>query len=204
MARPNAPTTVRAKKGAARPSVPTNVIAVSGLPLKVNLSWSASADALYVVGYRIYRWTDASPTPVRIASTPSLSYVNTGVTPDTTYYYSVSAYNQAGGESGQSATVSAVAIASAGATVSWTAPTLNTDGTPIPSTGGDALYQYRVAWYRNGHFVQSERVNHEAGVTQYSLGVYNLSPGSYEFFVTAITVDGDEGMPASLGTKVIT
>jgi hypothetical protein len=86
------------------------------------------------------------------------------------------------------------------AVITWTAPTLNSDGTTIPSSGDDALYQYRVAWYRSGYFVNSDRVYHPT----VTLSVYDLPAGSYEFFVTSITVDGDEGMPVSVGTKVIT
>jgi hypothetical protein len=85
------------------------------------------------------------------------------------------------------------------AVITWTAPTLNSDGTTIPETGDDALDEYRVAWYRSGYFVNATRVEHPTT----TVSLYDLAPGSYEFFVTSITVDGDESNPVSVGTKVI-
>jgi hypothetical protein len=73
------------------------------------------------------------------------------------------------------------------ATVSWTAP---------DESGID---RYRVAWYTGGYFVNSTSVDHPTT----TVSLYDLAPGTYEFFVTVIGTDGEEGMPTSVGTKVI-
>jgi chitodextrinase len=51
---------------------------------QINLSWTASTDAVGVAGYRIYR------NGTLIASTSSTSYQNTGLASNTTYSYRVS------------------------------------------------------------------------------------------------------------------
>ena len=68
---------------------------------QINLSWTASTDAVGVAGYRIYR------NGTLIASTSSTSYQNTGLASNTTYSYRVSAYDAADNASAQSTPASA-------------------------------------------------------------------------------------------------
>ena len=51
-----------------------------GVLVQINLSWTASTDAVGVAGYRIYR------NGTLIASTSSTSYQNTGLASNTTYW----------------------------------------------------------------------------------------------------------------------
>ena len=89
------------------PSVPTSVHATAG-DGQVTLSWSAASGA---TSYNIY-WattggvTKANGTRITTTTTP---YVATGLTDGTTYYYVVTAANQAG-ESAASSQVSAVPV----------------------------------------------------------------------------------------------
>jgi len=76
---------------------------------QIKLSWSASTDpstgsgqATGVTGYRIYR--DGT----QIANTVNTTYQDTGLSPSTTYTYTVSAYDAAGNESSQSNQASAI------------------------------------------------------------------------------------------------
>ncbi|MBI3804989.1 MAG: fibronectin type III domain-containing protein [Nitrospirae bacterium] len=83
------------------PSVPNGLSASAVSSSQINLSWSASTDNVKVAGYRIYR------NGAQIATTTSTSYSNTGLSENTTYRYTVSAYDAAGNVSNQSASRSA-------------------------------------------------------------------------------------------------
>jgi chitodextrinase len=56
----------------------------------VQLSWSAATDNVAVAGYRVYRGG------VLVGTTSSLSYLDTGLAPETTYAYEVRAFDAAG------------------------------------------------------------------------------------------------------------
>jgi chitodextrinase len=106
------------------PSVPTNVSATPVSSTQINLSWTASTDTgSGVAGYRVYR------NGTLIGETASGNYSNSGLQPQTTYSYRVSAYDQAGNESNQSTAVSATTPPPAGdgapPTASITAPANN-------------------------------------------------------------------------------
>jgi predicted phage tail protein len=95
---------------------------------------------------------------------------------------------------------SPTALPVVGATLSWAAPTTNSDGSPL--TGGDAISYYRVEWGTAingafGVFINSARTS----ATSYI--VSDLPAGSYAFRVIAVAVDGEESNPLFLGTKVI-
>ncbi|MDI6827105.1 MAG: N-acetylmuramoyl-L-alanine amidase [Armatimonadota bacterium] len=78
------------------PSTPTNLqgTAVSGT--QVNLTWTGSTDNIGVAGYKIYR------NGSQIGTSATTSYSDTTCTSNTTYTYRVSAYDEAGNESGLS------------------------------------------------------------------------------------------------------
>lgn len=83
-------------------AAPANLLATAGNGT-ISLSWSPVTLA---TGYRVYRSTTPSGTPVQIADISGTSFTNTPVTNGTTYYYVVSAYN-AGQSSPNSTQVSA-------------------------------------------------------------------------------------------------
>ena len=88
------------------PSVPGNLSATAISSTQVNLTWNASADNMGVTGYKIYR------NSAQIATSAAASYNNTGLTASTAYTYTVSAYDAAGNNSAQSASVSATTLVS--------------------------------------------------------------------------------------------
>ncbi|MBI5043497.1 MAG: fibronectin type III domain-containing protein [Nitrospirae bacterium] len=97
------------------PTVPTGLSAQAVSSSQINLSWSASTDNVGVTGYRIYRCTGSSCTPsTQIATSPTTSYSDTGLSVSTTYTYSVSAVDAAGNESLQSAFASATTSSGGG------------------------------------------------------------------------------------------
>ena len=81
------------------PSVPGNLRATSILSNRVTLAWDASTDNVGVTGYRVYRGGAAIGTSV------STTYTDSTVLPDSTYSYTVSAYDAADNVSGQSGSV---------------------------------------------------------------------------------------------------
>jgi len=69
----------------------------------------------------------------------------------------------------------------------WTPPTENNDGSTLVDLAG-----YRVYWgTQSGSYTNSVAIDN-ASVSTYV--VENLSPGSYEFVVTAINTSGVESM----------
>ncbi|GAX59620.1 hypothetical protein SCALIN_C04_0108 [Candidatus Scalindua japonica] len=83
------------------PSTPTSLQTTIISTSQINLSWNASSDNIGVTGYRIYRYG------IQVADVSSTTYNDTGLSPSTTYSYTVSAYNAAGNESEQSSATSA-------------------------------------------------------------------------------------------------
>src|SRR5438552_4641071 len=83
------------------PSVPTGLTASAVSSSQINLSWTASSDNVGVSGYRVYR------NGTQIATTRATSFANTGLSPSTTYSYTVAAYDAAGNLSTQSSPASA-------------------------------------------------------------------------------------------------
>ncbi len=75
------------------PSEPTNLSATAISPFQIDLAWSAATDNVRVAGYQVFR--DGTP----IATVTTTSYADTGLSPSTTYTYTVSAFDAAGTES---------------------------------------------------------------------------------------------------------
>ena len=83
------------------PSVPTNLSATTQSSTQINLSWTASTDNVGVTGYRVYRGG------VQIASPSTTFYSDTGLSPSTTYFYTIAAVDAAGNISSQSTSAQA-------------------------------------------------------------------------------------------------
>jgi Zn-dependent metalloprotease/uncharacterized protein YjdB/fibronectin type 3 domain-containing protein len=75
------------------PAVPTSPKALSASYNSIKLTWSAAGGAS---GYEVYRSTSSTGAYTYIASAISTSYINTGLTTNTTYYYKIRSYNTAG------------------------------------------------------------------------------------------------------------
>lgn len=77
------------------PSVPTGLGAVSPTPNQVNLAWNASTDNVGVTGYTIYR------NGANLTTVPgnALTYLDTTVSPATSYAYTLDAFDLAGNHS---------------------------------------------------------------------------------------------------------
>jgi chitodextrinase len=87
------------------PSVPTSLSLSSVSTSTITLSYAASTDNVAVSYYRIYR------NNALVATTSSLTYTSTGLTPSTTYSFNVSALDTSGNTSATSTTVSTTTLA---------------------------------------------------------------------------------------------
>jgi hypothetical protein len=93
-----------------------------------------------------------------------------------------------------SVTVQAVAVGSA--TLSWTPPTTNTDGSPLTDLAG-----YKVYWGTSpGNYPNSTTLSNP-GLSSYV--VSNLAPGTYYFVATAFNSSGAESSFSGVASKTI-
>ena len=95
------------------PSVPAALTATAQSPASIQLTWQPSTDAgTGVAGYRVFR--DGGATAVATVTTPS--WLDTGLTANTTYSYTVRAFdgaapaNESGGSAAASATTPATPV----------------------------------------------------------------------------------------------
>ena len=119
------------------PSVPTEVTATAQSSSSIQVSWTASTDNIGVEGYKVYR------NGSQVGTSATTSYLDTGLISNTTYSYTVSAYDGASNNSAQSppatgttlaeaqapsvpTNVAAMALSSSSIQVTWTASTDNT------------------------------------------------------------------------------
>ena len=91
------------------PSTPTNLVVSSTTSSSASLSWVASTDNIGVVGYEVYR------NGIKVGTSANTTYTDSGLTPETTYSYTVKAYDGAMNVSYSSDSVDA--ITQAGSTV---------------------------------------------------------------------------------------
>ncbi|MDZ7643049.1 MAG: putative Ig domain-containing protein [Woeseiaceae bacterium] len=92
--------------------------------------------------------------------------------------------------------ISVEAIVLGSATLSWEAPTQNTDGTALTDLAG-----YRLYWgTSSGNYSNSVTIN-DTGITTYV--VDNLAPGTWVFVSTAINEAGVESDFSNEATKTI-
>ena len=191
------------------PSVPAGVTALAANSTSVNVAWGPSVDigigASGVAGYNVLR------NGVVIASPTGLTYTDTGRTANTSYSYSVQAFDVAANKSASSAAVSVTTPAGTPSVpppgVDTIRPTTSTNLTATAvspnridlawnastDAGGSGMRGYRV--YRNGVFMTL------TSATTYSDST--LLPGtSYKFGIEAVDNAGNKASPMATVIKV--
>jgi hypothetical protein len=135
-------------------------------------------------------WASFSTTTGQLSGTPGAEHVGT----TTGVVITVS-----DGEADASLaafSVAVQAVATGSATLSWTPPTTNTDGSPLTNLAG-----YRVYWGTSqGRYSSSVTLNNP-GLTSYVVG--NLPPGTYYFVATALSSAGAESAFSAAASKTI-
>ena len=173
------------------PTVPSNLVANPSSPVQIDLSWVAANDDVGVIGYRLNR--DGT----HLTSNPGNLFSDRGVEPNTTYCYSVSAYDSSDNESAQSDQKCATTPEDL---ADPTAPT-NLDARFVPSsseihialswsaaTDDSAIRFYKI--YQNGNYIA------DTYYTPYFDVVFNRET-EYCYLVTAVDAVGKESVPSN-------
>ena len=182
------------------PTVPSNVSATAVSPYAINLTWTASTDAVGVRGYDVYRGG------VKINSaeiTTVTSYSDTGLTPATLYSYTVKATDTSGNTSAAStaatATTSAITDTTAPTAPSSLAGTVRSsnqiDYTWTTSTDAVGVTAYKL--YNNGSYV----LDISAPATNYSF--LNLT-ASTQYVITLKATDAAGNLSTASNTDTHT
>ena len=157
------------------PTVPTGLTATAVSSSQINLSWKASTDNVGVAGYLVFR------NNVQIVSTTQTSYSDTGLSPSTSYTYTVEAFDAAGNISAASAPATATtpARASGASTPAFVqaAAFQVASGASVsatfanPNTSGNLIVAY-VVWDNTGSVALSDSLGNTyvgaVGPTKYS------------------------------------
>lgn len=168
------------------PNAPSGLAASPASWSTVNLSWTAATDAIAgvtVTGYKIYRNGSA------IGTAGGTGYADSTTVPNTTYSYTVSAYDAWSNYSAQSTAASATTPPSP----SPSTPT-GLRGTPASNSsislswsassdsGGPGIAGYKI--YRNGAYVGSSTTTSytDTGLTTFS--TYSYTVAAYDAFNT--------------------
>jgi hypothetical protein len=135
-------------------------------------------------------WATFDTATGRLAGTPGMGHVGatTGIVisvSDGSLSASLAAF-----------TVTVQAVATGSATLSWTPPTTNTDGTPLTNLAG-----YRIYWGTTDGSYPSSVTLTNAGLTSYV--VTDLVPGTYFFVATAVNSLGAESAFSASASKTI-
>jgi chitodextrinase len=175
------------------PTAPASLTATATGPTTIALSWQASTDNVGVTGYTVYRGTTAIAT----VSGGTTSYTDSGLTPGTTYSYTVTASDGAGNVSPPSNQASATTQAdttppSAPGTPTATTVTSSQVGLSwTASTDNVGVVGYRVV--RNGSVI--------ATVSGTSYTDATVSPSTtYAYQIVAFDAAGNT---ASSGTLTV-
>lgn len=144
------------------PTVPTNLNAVTFSSTQIDLTWTASTDAVGVTGYKIRRGGTV------IATVLATAHNDTGLTPSTLYSYTVSAIDAATNESAQSTSDSDTTSAAPGGdttapVVTMTAPadlaTVSGASVTVSATATDAVGVVGVQFKLDGANLGAEDVS---------------------------------------------
>jgi endo-1,4-beta-xylanase len=158
------------------PSIPANLTAPSTTASSISLAWSPSTDNVGVTGYQILRAPGASGgTFAQIATSTTNSYVNTGLTANTTFRYQVRATDAVGLVSAVSNTVTA---------------TTQTGGTP---GGGCSVTPTVQTQWQSGYVIEPSRVTNTGTATINSWTVTFTLPAGHSIvgsWNAVLTVSG--------------
>jgi hypothetical protein len=170
-------------------TAPGGVLAGSAYSFQPTAS-DANGDALTFSIANAPSWAAFSTSTGRITGTPSAAQVGT---------YSAIVVTVSDGKTTTSlpafsVTVNAVVLGSA--TLSWTPPTQNSDGSALVDLSG-----YNVYYGTSSTTMTNKVAITNPGLTSYLVG--NLGSGTYYFAITAYSSTGAESAMSSVGSKTV-
>jgi chitodextrinase len=170
------------------PTIPGGLVATAISPSQIILSWSGSTDNVAVTGYQVFR------NGLQVSTTTATNYSDAGLNSNTTYTYTVTAFDDAGNTSAQSVQANATTlipdttpptvptnlqssnITSTSATISWAS-----------SADNVAVAGYQI--YRNGSLLNT------TSQTFYNDNALSAST-TYNYTVTAYDTSGNISAPS--------
>jgi chitodextrinase len=178
------------------PSVPGSLSSPTKSLSSINLSWTGSTDNVGVTGYKIYRGG------TQVGTSASLSYIDSNLSPNSNYTYTVAAYDAAGNTSPQS---SALVVTTLPDTTPPSSPTglaaSNRTLTAINLTWAAATDNVGVTGYR---IYRGNVLLRTIGATTY-YSDSSLTPGTtYSYYVTAIDAAGNASPAPGVQTLLST
>ncbi len=190
-----APVSVRVDNTA--PSVPSGLSLTNVTVSDVNLSWNVSSDVSGVAGYYLYR--DGVLIATIISGT---SYTDAGLTPETTYSYTLNAYDILGNTSVQSAPLLVTTLTPPDVTSPITSITSPAQGSSIP---GPVII---TAYASDNIGVTQVEIYVDSVLATTLIGepyIYSqvLNPGIHSVFSKAYDLLGNIGISESVSFTVL-
>ena len=177
------------------PTVPTSLTASAASTVRIDLSWTPSSDDVRVMGYRVFRNGGQAGT------TTASSYSDTGLSPTTSYTYTVSAHDAANNVSPPSAPASATTFGdTTPPTVSISSPAGSAAVSgfiTITAAAGDNVGVAGVTFRVDGTVIGAEDT---ASPWSLSLNTATLSNGSH--VLTATARDTSNNVTTSAGVAI--
>jgi hypothetical protein len=180
--------------GAGGSATHTANVAVTNAAPTVNLA--ASPGTVQTGANTTLTWSSTNATSCTasggwLGSRATSGSSTTGALNTTTTY--ALACTGAGGTANKTATVTVAAVANGTATLSWEAPTTNTDGTPVTPLSGYTIY------YGTSPSALSHSISASATATSYE--ITGLASGTWYFAVEADATVGTKSAMSNIGSK---
>jgi fibronectin type 3 domain-containing protein len=178
------------------PAAPAEVIVSSKTLDSVSLSWAADTN---ITGYNVYRsaTSDGTYEKLNTSAIAATSYTDTGLTPVTAYFYTVSAVNLLG-ESAQSSSVSVTTLSAAPTGLIAGVSTNSSVSLTWSETAGAASYNvYRSAAGDGIYTKLNTGPVTSTGYTDTGLNAGNI----FDYKVSAVSAGGESALSSSITLK---
>lgn len=201
------------------PQPPTNLSAIAASSSQINLSWNAPSDdgGSPITGYKIRRSSDGGATWSTIVpntGSTTTTYSNTGLSPSTTYTYSVSAINSVGSSTPFNI-ASATTLAPTG-TASLTISTVDNNNNPLDGYYIEIIRDNTEGTSISGLYTPQTitgTIGHSYTVTVADYGSYSVQSVNIGTFMrdndaksgtTTFTLQGDTDLIFTMASSLLT
>jgi len=188
------------------PSVPAGITTTVASSSQINLAWTASTDPTVtgqttsgVAGYDVYR------NGSKIAAVTTTNYSDSGLSPATTYSYTVDAYDNAGNRSAQSNAVKATTqtVAYTITATAGTGGSISPAGATAVNSGGSQTYTVAPSSGYSISSVQADGVS-AGSVSSYTFSSVTANHTISATFTSTSTTSASTSTSASASTSTST